>query len=509
MNKASTHLFDLIKQLTKSEKRYFKIYVSRHAKIEDNKSWLLFEFLDQLEQYDESLVLRHFKKESFINQFSTTKNRLYQTILDSLTLFYANQSVDAEIAKQIQSADILFNKGLYQQAYKLTQSAEKLALKHERYESILQIKSIEKKLIEKEAYALQQNDQLQSLEKMENKCIHQIQEMQLLWSVKSKLFQSINQKGQIRSGEDKEEIQNIISPILFGFSPSPSVKNQYLYNHIMSAYFYHLHQSDKSYEYLTKNLNLVESNAKLFESEPNVKFSILSNLVYITTQLNEYLQANTYLSQLKQLNNQKEVKQSLDLQIKYFSTINSLELSLRLVKSDFHHLDQLIEKIHLGLNQYSHLITPIRKTDLEFKMAVLLLKNGQYKQALKPINDILNSNQSNQSTLQWAMLLSLVTHYELNNFDYLPYAIQSIKRQFSKQSTDLMYEQMFVKMFEKIAKPQLDPFEIKELIEPHWQAFQDLKEHSFHWVDNEYFDFESWMYSKKEGQSILNIKHAG
>ena len=129
-NKKSNHLFELIKSLSKSEKRYFKLYSSRHTIGEQNNYISLFDYIEKMTIYDEDLIFKDFKGEAFINRFSITKGRLYNNILKSLDLFYATHSADAQLYRLINSADILFNKGLYQQAGKMLLSAEKHATKY-------------------------------------------------------------------------------------------------------------------------------------------------------------------------------------------------------------------------------------------------------------------------------------------------------------------------------------------------------------------------------------------
>ena len=139
-NKVSTHLFDLIKSLNKSEKRYFKVFSSRHTIGEENSYIRLFDFIDRMEEYQEDLIFMHFKGQALLNKFSITKARLYDNILKSLDTFYATSSHDAQIFRAIHSAEILFNKGLYKQSERVLNSAEKQAIKHENYNLLLEIK---------------------------------------------------------------------------------------------------------------------------------------------------------------------------------------------------------------------------------------------------------------------------------------------------------------------------------------------------------------------------------
>ena len=75
------NLFVLIKSLSKSEKRQFKLYVGRLGVNEDSKFLLLFNVLQKLKTYDEAEVLKHrFVKKQ---QLSNLKAHLYKQILIS------------------------------------------------------------------------------------------------------------------------------------------------------------------------------------------------------------------------------------------------------------------------------------------------------------------------------------------------------------------------------------------------------------------------------------------
>jgi 3-methyladenine DNA glycosylase AlkD len=76
-------LHELIKHMSKSEKRYFKVLSSRHTIGEENNYILLFDFIDAQKEYDQDAIFNHFKNETFLNKFSITKN-VCMTILFTL-----------------------------------------------------------------------------------------------------------------------------------------------------------------------------------------------------------------------------------------------------------------------------------------------------------------------------------------------------------------------------------------------------------------------------------------
>src|SRR6185295_10831635 len=127
----SDHLFRLIKTLTKAEKRYFKLFASRHTIGEKNDTLILFEAIDAQEVYDEKKLMHFFKQPTFQNRPAIAKARLYETVLQSLDAYHADSSVDVEIRKLLHYTEILFKKSLYDESYKMLAKAKRLATQFE------------------------------------------------------------------------------------------------------------------------------------------------------------------------------------------------------------------------------------------------------------------------------------------------------------------------------------------------------------------------------------------
>ena len=68
--KVKESLHELIKALTKSEKRYFKLMSSRHTSGLENNYVILFDFIEKQNEYDENQIFKFFKGEAFLNKFS-------------------------------------------------------------------------------------------------------------------------------------------------------------------------------------------------------------------------------------------------------------------------------------------------------------------------------------------------------------------------------------------------------------------------------------------------------
>ena len=77
INEQKDNLFKLIKSLTKSEKRQFKLYVGRMGSNNNAKFLSLFNFLDKLDKYNEKAI-------EIMKKHDVKVNDLYNHILPHL-----------------------------------------------------------------------------------------------------------------------------------------------------------------------------------------------------------------------------------------------------------------------------------------------------------------------------------------------------------------------------------------------------------------------------------------
>jgi len=125
--KNPTDLYNIIKSLSKSEKRHFKMCVSSVHK-NDNNYTLLFDAIDAQDEYNEIKLLRKLKKHPFSKQISRTKYLLYEQILKVLRQLYNSRSEHAKLGSLLNSAEVLFHKTFYQQAFEVLKRAKKIAI---------------------------------------------------------------------------------------------------------------------------------------------------------------------------------------------------------------------------------------------------------------------------------------------------------------------------------------------------------------------------------------------
>lgn len=500
-NKASDNLHRLIKAMTKPEKRYFKVFSSRHVIGDQNNYQRLFDAIDRQAEYDESALLKKFAGEAFVNRFSIAKNRLYQSILKSLDAYHANASVEAQIKRQIHAAEILYRKSLYKQAMKLLQSTKKLAEKYEKITSLIEISKWEKRILEKDQYEALGKKDLKTMFDNDRLLTARIDTYNQLWNIKSKIFKMLYVKGKVRSDKELAKFKRVLDDLANKEEKDGMLtENSFLLNHLYSAYYFAAADEAASYPYLKRNLFLIEERAHLFAEDPAPVLSTLTNAIYVGNKLGLREEAFANLSKLRNLHKLIDDRTDEDLEIRVFALSNSIELALHTESGNFEEGMKLVPVIEEGLLKYDEQLSSVRKAMFFFNISVLFFKAGRLNEALKWINQLLNNIgiDKTQDLHCMAQLLNLAIHLELGNKSLLPYALRSTQRFLETRRRVYKFETIFLHFINEIVKTRRDKTD-KELFTALSTDLEALRDDPFEKQVFEYFDFATW--SRNKGNS--------
>lgn len=499
-NKASDNLHRLIKSLSKPEKRYFKVYSSRHVIGDQNNYQMLFDAIDRQKEYDEEKLLRKFKEEAFVKRFSIAKSRLYTSILKSLGSYHANSSVEAQLKRQIHCAEILYNKSLYGQSLKLLKSARKVAEKHDKITTLIEIRRWEKRLMEKDNYEGLSGDELDNIREADQILSSKLALHDALWNVKSRIFSKLYVKGQVRSNTESEEFDAIVKELeMIVKDRELGINNEYLLNHTYSAYYYGLGDYKSCYPHLQKNLELIESNPHLFTEEPNIYLSVISNAIYLATTLGRKKEAFDLLEKLKQYTENLTEGGTEDRELRFFAISMSTELTLCIQSGEYDRGIALVPLVEEGLVKFEGKLSSVRKAMFYFNIAVLFFWKGEFNESLKWINQLLNNIEIDKSQDIHCMgqLLNLVIHLELGNKSLLPYTLRSTQRYLETRNKVFEFETVFVGFINDILKKR-QQIPTRRLYQDLRDSLSQLSTNAFEKRVFEYFDYLKWAEIKCE-----------
>lgn len=503
--KPSTELFQLIKSLSKSEKRYFKLSSSLQS---GEKNYMkLFDEIESQSEYNEAEIKIKFKKENFINHLPSEKNHLYNLILKSLRGFYSDKSAAAVLQEQLRNIELLFNKALYKECSKIIKKAKKIAYDNEKFYFLLDLIDWEKILVEEEYLRGNFDKDLNKLVQEESDCLEKLRnlaEYQMLYSKINYVFR----KGGYARSEEEQAIVNEISNyhLIKGKNTALSTKAATACYYIKGLCASTERNIDESYVNFKKVIKIMEENPLIMKEIPKRYVKALNNLMFAYMDYGRWDECFAMIDKLKSLKD-KPGFESLDVQLKLFTFPHNAELLSCINRADFEKAkNKVIPAILDGIELYDGKINNEEVMLFYYNISRAYFGCEDYKNALKYINLVLNDSEVGlrEDVYAFARLVNLVIHYELGNYDLLDYIIKSTKRFVAKSKKNYQFETVFLKDFKKLIKSKNTTDTKLVYVEIKNNLLEVLKD-PYEQAVIEYFDFISWLDSKIENKTYEQI----
>lgn len=503
MKTISDDLFQLVHSLTRQEKRYFKLYASRHAIGGENKYVALFDAIEQQDAYDEAAIKQKFKKEAFIKQLHVAKNYLYKIILHSLRHFHESRSED-NFSIQMRHAELLFNKGLYQQSEKTLDKAKKFAAENEHFLQLLEVYRWERQIAQSrndfnwlESYVQQGlQAEFELMDKYRNFLEFQTLSYQVLipyWK-----------KGTIRNESEKEALKQLFERPLFQSDEyAQSFFAQYFYLNARFSYHFMIGEVEASYPYvqqlvaLFKTLDVSSIKGKIVTHY----MSSLTNLYSVQRLLGLFEEVSHTLQQLRELPT-KSLSQKRHLFVRSFN----LEVDFYLSTGQFNKGVQQIIPLEAIFHTYRESVDKQQRLGVYYNLAYLYFGAADYEHALDWVNRLLQDSdlKTREDIHCFGRILNLIIHYELGNDQLLEYAVQATTRFLSRRQRLFQVEAVMLKLMRRYPKWITPKDKVNGFRKLHTEM-EALKADEFECRAFEYFDFTAWMTSKVEGAPFEQV----
>ncbi|MBP6390819.1 MAG: hypothetical protein KA175_07790 [Flavobacteriales bacterium] len=454
-NQAHDHVHRLIRSMSPSEKRYFKLYTARHRPTGGGNHDLLFNAIAAMEQYHESQLLNRFKDKGFVARFPIAKRRLYEAVLRSLAAYHAESSVDARLRRQMHEVEILFQRALYEDADKLLHGAVKLAEHYERPHILVEAQQWRRKLIERSNYAGTTQADLM-MERAEAGRLRELfAEVDALWALKSDILLTLYQRGPARSAEQIEEItRSMDQPVARGEVPHGSAKARFLFNHLHGVAAFAMGDLEGCHEHLARNRVLLITERDRFLDEPNLALSVLSNLTYVCARTGRFEAGKQHLQEFQRAPSEWRMPENEDLDLKLFATSYSLELTLHTQLGDFDKAKALIPQVERGLIRHGNSLGALRKAGFHYQVAYTCLGIGDLGGASRWCHRLLNEVRvdEHEEIVCFARMLDLLVRIESGDHALLSYALRNTERYLRGKAHAHRYEDLFLDLVRSLRK---------------------------------------------------------
>lgn len=497
------NLFLLVKSLTKSEKRQFKLYVGRLDVNQDSKFLNLFNFLDKSKTYDEAAILKRaiVKKK----QLANVKAHLYKQILISLKLNPSHQNVRSQIREQLDFASILYHKGLYKQSLKILDKSKEVAIQNEEKNLAYEIVELEK-IIESQYIT-------RSIGSRADELTIQAKELSTLNVIASKLsnlslqlYSIILKSGYVKNETESKKIKDYFKKRLpefniqdVGFREKLWLYNAYLWYSFLlqdfkNCYRYALKWVDLFYEYP----QMISLNPVFFLKGNNY---LLEALFFIGNKD----KFQNHLLKFQNVSSEKNFPKDENVEALTFLYLNLNSINLYFIDGSFQDGVKIIPKIEKDLDLYKDRLDEHHVMIFYYKFASMYFGNGNNKDCIFYLNKIItNKSLQMREDLQcFARVLNLVAHYEAG----LDYHIETLLKstyKFLIKINDLYEVQKEMIKFLR-GLQDIYPQDLKKAFETLRDTLKTYENHPYERRAFLYLDVISWLESKIQNIPVGDV----
>ncbi len=494
------NLFVLIKSLSKSEKRQFKLYVGRLGVNEDSKFLLLFNILDKLSSYDESAILKKgiVKKQ----QLSNLKAHLYKQILISLRLNPSHQTIRIQIREQLDFATILYHKGLYRQSLKILDKAKNLAIGNEEKNVAYEIIEFEK-VIESQYITRSISNRADELTIQAKELSQQNVLASKLSNLSLQLYGLFLKTGYVKNDKETKRITKYFNDRLPKYNINNLGFREKLWLYKAHLWYSFLTQDFLScYKYSSKWVTLFYDNKDQIVLNP---VFFLKGNHYLLESLFYLRHYNKFKKSLKRLESiTKENWFPIDDNIEglAFLYVYNNKFNLHFIEGSFHEGLPIVEEVLDRLKKYQDRIDEHHVMVFYYKIASLYFGAGENKKCIFFLEKIIGNKslEMREDLLCFARVLNLVAHYEAGMDYNLEALIKSTYKFLIKMEDLYEVQKEMIKFLRNLG--DIYPHEVKgEFIKLH-KKLKEFEDDPYQSRAFLYLDIISWLESKIESKPI-------
>jgi hypothetical protein len=450
---SSTSLFDLIKLMTPSEKRYFKIYAAKHAIGGKNKYERLFDIVEKQDTYNEREIKKLLHDEKMAGYFAAAKNYLYDMVKDSLHIYHLNLSTESILKKELHQVSIIYQKGLYKECEKLLRNIKKKATEVDNYLIVYETLLWEDRVIRTVKQKLKDNiflhrvkEEALALEKVKNQ-----DDYSRLMSHLSYFFReySFNKKPAI-----KKSIQQLYSnPILLSERHAITTTSKILFNYIHQMYnFYVAEKYIVAFDYGKKNIKIFESSVELIRQAPLNYVRSINNHIQVGMALKYYHECETIVKGMKNRIEKLHVKTDINSEAKIFLLYAIVITDIFINEKKFEKIHSVIDELSKKISQFKGVMNIQDEKMLYFNISYLYFAEGDMKSSLSWLNILLNMpDPDSQKYVVWAAkFLAIMIRVELQDMEFISYMQKSTYRFLLKKNAIGEGEKIFFSFIKKL-----------------------------------------------------------
>ena len=476
------NLFLLIKSLSKSEKRYFRIYAGMNGN--DTNYLLLFDAIDKQGHYDEDEIRKKLKGKTFLSQLHVTKIYLTELILKALKNYYSDSSVHSKLLNLLKDIELLFEKELYDLCHHRIEKAEGLARRYEKLSLQTEVFFWKRKL----ALAVSANkDEINSVLTNEETVIEQMRILNTWWN------RTININKLIK---DDSFLTPFRTPTI---NKSNVLQSQVLHYHISYGINFIKGDIKRADQNISELIRLLERFPHRIQEDPHAYVTAIGNKIGLYLSKKNWKVVPSLIKKMREVPSKFKLKKESRFTVRLWLRLFNVELEMY---RDSRQLDKgivLMTEIQQFIDKRRKSIPADYLLLLYYQFANIFFLKKAYSQSLHWLNEIINVNFGDtRNDIQcYARILNLIVHFELRNIIVMRYALDSCRRFLKKKRFTITCQKELFSLFSRISHAHQEeyPTLFKKALSEIYPAGSDQTQ--------DYIDIKGWLEEKANRSSVI------
>lgn len=490
--------YELIKSLSRTEKRYFKLYTGFQ---QGDKSYLkLFDIIDKQPKYDEKNIVQKFITKNKVSNLPAVKKYLFDQIIASVKSYGAYKDVDSVHTDLIETYKVLQYKGLHGQSGRLLKKIKSITLQDDAFirhfyvllmEYLREMFNTDEPGVNKVQQILQEKKHVFSI----------IENYTLVGDPFSYQRLYLRKKLYCRTKKEKDELTTLMMPVLKTKETDMMSRTALgLRSMGLCDYYMAVGKPAKAFEVSKTYLEIRESAGRPVKVDAGILSEHLQHL-WLCVRSGIYDGFEENMIKFKTLIDTVQNHQVFMLGYERWYNYSFIYYNRT---RQFTKALQFKEREKRTMTKVGNDFSMKARIMLWYFTAYNSYAMKDYRAALKIIQTIMNTTNEEMEEFSFTKLLLMFIQYDLKNYELLEYQVRSYQRLMQKTERLYRCETILMHFFKsvsgadsnKIRQQQLD--DLKKMV---IKLFKTYYEKGFSF----YFDLECWIESQVTGKDFAEV----
>ena len=488
-------LFSLIKSLTPSEKRNFRLFVNRMSDSGSLKYIQLFDQIERTSVADDRQLIAALKNTDK-SRFSNLKRHLYAQIMSSLEQYHKPRRVDVQVRELLNFAHILYGKGLILQALKILQKAKVKAARHHYDLHYLSILEFEKKIESRHITRSGADHSLQLGEESEQRNRRMYNAIRLS-NLRVRMHNTYIKYGHVRNDEDAQRLTDAFYDRLPQIPKEEmGVKERvYLYQAFV-WYSFILLDFHQCFEHARWWVDMLRDQKNMAKRDPDLLMRGYHYLLTAAYHVRDRENYARYLDEIERFRKENYKQFNLNSKVVSFLYVHNARLNYYVLTEAYADGIAVVPRTLKRIARYRDKLDAHRIMVLYYKIAWIYLCAGEAAICVEYLQKIITQEvrQLRRDLQIYTRLMFLMAHYDLQNEQLMEYLVQTTATFFKKMESTNRLQSCCLQFFQEIVKTPLT--ERRAVLRRFLEDLESIRASRYEQRAFLYLDIISWIRDK-------------